>query len=265
MRKILFLLLIMPGFLLANDSYECILGSITYLPVSETISLNPKIIIEGSGYSQKQIQKFKTNPPYLETESGEKVMLQLEEINVGQMGITQGVFSTQENLNPDTDYFLNYETGDKSQKANPEKYNRELKEHQRIKWSTSTSAIEPLKKDLVITYTRDQVEFYGCGPEAYAVFEIKNSPDQEIWYRTELVNIKTGESRSYILNIWKDDLYVGHGMCGGAFLYDETGDYEVRFTPMNIDGQNLATTDWFTYESPYVGVENPWDMLFKQQ
>jgi hypothetical protein len=27
---------------------------------------------------------------------------------------------------------------------------------------------------------------------------------------------------------------------------------------MNIDGETSKTTKWFTYESPFVGEENPW-------
>ncbi|MDT0686486.1 hypothetical protein [Autumnicola psychrophila] len=39
-----------------------------------------------------------------------------------------------------------------------------------------------------------------------------------------------------------DQLFVGHGMCSEAFTYKIEGKYKVRFTPLNIDGKELATT-----------------------
>ncbi|MGY5846586.1 hypothetical protein ACW6QP_04140 [Salegentibacter sp. HM20] len=264
MRKLLLLIILFPGFLFAND-YECVPGHISYLPESKTISLNPKIIIEGSGYIQKLLQQFKDNPPYLENAAGDRVLLQLEEINVGQRGISQGLFSPTEKLKPNTENFPNYISGTENKPANPEKYDRLEKEHKRVKWTTTTTPAEALNQELEINFLENQVEFYGCGPEAFLIFELENTNDQEIWYHTELVDLQTGESHSYILDVWKDALYVGHGMCSGAFSYSKEGEYKVRFTPMNIDGESLATTDWYTFESPYVGADNPWEMLFSKE
>ena len=41
-------------------------------------------------------------------------------------------------------------------------------------------------------------------------------------------------------------------MCAGAFTFSEKGKYKVRFTPMNTNGKSLETTDWITFESPYM-------------
>ncbi|SHJ25627.1 hypothetical protein SAMN04488096_1224 [Mesonia phycicola] len=41
-------------------------------------------------------------------------------------------------------------------------------------------------------------------------------------------------------------------MCSGAFAFKKEGKYKVRFTPMNIDGKKSTTTDWITFESPFM-------------
>ena len=51
-------------------------------------------------------------------------------------------------------------------------------------------------------------------------------------------------------------LKVGHGMCSGAFIFKQKGKYKVRFTPMNIDGQELTKTEWKTFESPFASNKN---------
>jgi len=260
MYKILVLLFILTGSSIqASTDYECAMSGMTYYPPQKEISLNPQILIQGYAMDQKTIRGFEELPPYLETESGEKVMLELLAINEGQMSISQAIFKPISSLKPNTEYYLNFQRAKQNEKENPTRYNSNKKERERIVWSTTnTKNLKSLDRELEINFEKTEVEFYGCGPSANAIFKIKNTKDQEIWYRTEFVDLETGMSSTYILNIWKGELYVGHGMCSGAFTYAKTGKYKVRFTPMNIDGETSKTTKWFTYESPFVGEENPW-------
>ncbi|TDN80811.1 hypothetical protein DET49_13023 [Salegentibacter sp. 24] len=254
------LLFILTGTSLqASTDYECAISGMNYYPIQQEISLNPQILIQGYAMDQKTIRGFEELPPYLETESGEKVMLELLAINEGQMSLTQAIFKPVTSLKPNTDYYLNFQRAKQNEKEDPTRYNSEKKERERIIWSTTnTKDLKPMDSELEITFDKTNVEWYGCGPEANALFKINNTKGQEIWYRTEFVDLETGKSSTYILNTWKDKLYVGHGMCSGAFTYAKTGKYKVRFTPMNIDGKISKTTKWFTYESPFVGEENPW-------
>jgi hypothetical protein len=58
------------------------------------------------------------------------------------------------------------------------------------------------------------------------------------------------EKTTFYIREWEETLDVGHGMCSGAFKFKKEGDYKVRFTPMNIDGISLKTTNWETFKSP---------------
>jgi len=40
-------------------------------------------------------------------------------------------------------------------------------------------------------------------------------------------------------------------MYARTFTFKRKGTYKVRFTPMNIDGKSLETTDWKIFESPF--------------
>jgi hypothetical protein len=260
MYKIIVLLfvLISPS-IQASTGYECAMSGMTYYPLQKEISLNPQILIQGYAMDQKTIRGFKELPPYLETESGEKVMLELLNINEGQMSLTQAIFKPVNSLKPNTDYYLNFQRAKQNEKEDPTRYNSDKKERERIVWSTTnTKYLKSLNSELEINFEKTNVEFYGCGPAANAIFNIKSTNSQEIWYEAEFVDLETGKSNTYILHPKEGKLYVGHGMCSGAFTYAKTGKYKVRFTPMNIDGETSKTTKWFTYESPFVGEESPW-------
>ena len=84
------------------------------------------------------------------------------------------------------------------------------------------------------------------------IFKVKNKSDSEIWYKTEVVELSTNETKVFYIKEWNGKLNVGHGMCAGAFTYTNKGKYKVRFTPMNTDGKSLKTTDWTTFESPFM-------------
>jgi len=256
MNKIIALLFILISLQLqaSTEDYECAMSGMTYYPVQKEISLDPRILFQSYAFDEKTIQGFKDLPPYLETKTGEKIMLKLLNINEGQMSISQAMFTPITTLNPNTDYYLNFQRANQNKKENPTRYNYEKEESVRIVWSTTNvKDFVSHNNKLEINFEKTKVEWYGCGPSANAIFSVKNTIDREVWYRTELVDLETGETSTYILHTRENKLYVGHGMCGGAFTYAKTGIYKVRITPMNIDGELLRTTDWFKYESPFVG------------
>lgn len=256
MYKIIALLFILSSLQLqaSTEDYECAMSGMTYYPVQKEISLNPRILIQGYATDQKTIMGFKDLPPYLETETGEKIMLKLLNMNKGQMSISQTIFKTAVPLNPNTDYYLNFQRAEQNKKENPSRYNYKKKERERIVWSTTNMKdLESLNYQLDISFQKTQVEWYGCGPSANAIFEVENPENREIWYRTEFVNLETGKKTTYILQMRENKLYVGHGMCSGAFTYSKTGNYKVKITPMNIGGEPLKSTGWFEYKSPFVG------------
>lgn len=251
MKKIIFLLLLICGIKTAVA--DCSSNGMYFFPETKEISLNSMFIIEGYAFSQKTINSFKERAIYLESENGELIELNLQEILKGQMELTQAIFCPVSELKPNTTYFLKYSDQTENEEREMMQYNREKKEREKVYWKTTDKkAIETLNSNLNIEFENTEVVHYGCGPSANAIFNVKNKSESEIWYKTEVVDLSTNDKKVYYINEWNSKLNVGHGMCSGAFTYNNKDKYKVRFTPMNIDGKSLKTTDWKTFESPFM-------------
>ena len=66
-----------------------------------------------------------------------------------------------------------------------------------------------------------------------------------------MIEIATNKKTTFYLTEWENKLNVGHGMCSGAFIFEDVGKYKVRFTPMNRDGESIKTTEWKLFASPF--------------
>lgn len=229
-----------------------------FYPETKEISLNSMFIIEGYAFSQKTIINFKERKIYLESESGELIELNLQEILTGQMQLTQAVFCPISELKPNTKYFLKYSDQTENEGREMMQYNREKKESEKVYWKTTDKKVlETLNSNLNIEFEKTEVIHYGCGPSANAIFNVKNKSESEIWYKTEVVDLSTNAKKVFYIKEWNGKLNVGHGMCSGAFTYSNKGKYKVRFTPMNTDGNSLKKTDWKIFESPFLNDKSP--------
>jgi hypothetical protein len=223
MKKIFTPLLIFISiqFSIAND-FMCASSGLTFLPEKKEISLNSMFIIEGYAYSQKTINSFKNRNVFLESSNGEIVELILQQILKGQMSLTQAIFKTKKELKPNTKYFLKFSNLTKNEKSEMYQWNAKTKKSEQVYWQTTEQKkINLLNNNLKIDFKKTEVIHYGCGPSANAIFEILNKSENEIWYRTEIVDMTTGSKIIYIIREWNNSLSVGHGMCSGAFLFKE--------------------------------------------
>lgn len=250
MKKILLIIIIIIG---VNSAYaRCTSSGIQIFPEQKEISQNSMFIIEGYSSSQVTIESFKTRTIYLESESGEKIELIMQEILKGQMDLTQAIFKPNRELNPNTKYFLKYSNQTEKESKEMKRWNSEKNERELVYWETTNKKnVELLNKKLKIKYQNTKVDYFGDGPSANASFKVKNKAKAVVWYKTELIDITTNEKTIFYIRELKGSLDVGHNMCSGAFTYNKEGEYKVRFTPMNIDGKSLKTTSWKTFSSPF--------------
>lgn len=256
MKKIILLLLLTFG--IKPVFADCAGMGMQFYPSTKEISLNSMFIVEGYAFSQKTIKSFKERTVYLESENGELIELNLQEIFTGQMQLTQAIFCPTSELKPNTKYFLKYSDETENEVREMTTYNREKKEREKVYWKTTDKkSLENLNSNLTLKFEKTDVVHYGCGPEANAIFKIKNKPESEIWYKTEVIETETNKKSVYYIKEWNGKLNVGHDMCSGAFTFKRKGKYKVRFTPMNIDGKSLKTTDWTTFESPFMNDKSP--------
>ncbi|WP_066219844.1 hypothetical protein [Formosa haliotis] len=251
MKKIILLLVLTFGIKTAFA--DCSMGAMYFFPETKEIGLNSKFIIQGYAFSQKTIKSFKNRKVYLESEIGELIELNLEEFYIGQMQLTQAIFCPTSELKPNTKYFLKYANQTEDEERDLTQYNKEKKEREKVYWKTTDKKeLETLNSNLKVEFENTEVIHYGCGPSAYAIFKVKNKSESEIWYKTEVVDLSTNLLKCFYIKEWNGKLNVGHGMCAGAFTYNNKGKYKVRFTPMNTDGKLLTTTSWTTFESPFM-------------
>jgi hypothetical protein len=89
-----------------------------------------------------------------------------------------------------------------------------------------------LKKTLV---------YYGCEPSIHVVFSNPAKDNSDVIVKTTVKNSKTGKETTYYIEPEEDKIKVGHGMCSGAFVFDDSKHYEVEFSFMDSAG-NL--TSW---------------------
>jgi hypothetical protein len=249
MKKIIFLVLLMSG--INSAIAECGMRGMQFFPETEEISLSSMFIIQGYAISQHTINSFKDRRVYLESEHNELIELNLQDILQG-VRLTQAVFCPATELKPNTTYHLKYAGQTERETSEMNKWYPEIRKTKRIFWKTTD--LESAKKivaNLSLEFQETEVVQYGCGPDAYAIFNILNKPAAETWYKTELTDLSNNNTNIFYLTEQKGKLSVGHGMCSGAFSFNSEGNYKVRFIPMNIDGKALKTTTWFTFKSPY--------------
>ena len=257
MKKIILLLLLIFG--IKTTFADCAVSGIYFFPKTKEIGLNSKFIIEGYSYSQKTINSFKNRKVYLESESGELIELNLEEFYTGQMELTQAIFFPTSELKPNTKYFLKYSDQTENEGNEMKQYNRQKEVREKVYWKTTDKKeVGTLNSNLNVKFEKTEVTHYGCGPSANAIFDVKNKSESETWYKTEVVDLSTSNKKVFYIREWNDKLNVGHGMCSGAFTYENNGKYKVRFTPMNTDGKSLKTTQWITFESPFMNDKSPY-------
>ena len=257
MKKLLFIPFLC--FSVLHSFAECAMGALTFFPKQNTISQQSLFIVEAYGFDQRLIEAFqKDRKAYLENEEGEKVDLILIEVLYGQKSLTQAVFKPSQKLKLHKKYYLKItEIPGEFNFSNLTRYNPKIKKNEPVAWEVAEIKSEELNTDLSLEFENTNVIYYGCGPEAYAIFQPQNKSSSEIWYRTEVYDEQTNTSISFILTEWQGKIQVGHGMCGGAFKFNKDGNYKVRFTPMNIEGKEMTMTAWTTFESPYKNAESP--------
>ena len=254
MKKIVLLLLLTFGIKSAYaNSFKCGSNGMQFFPEQKEISLNSMFIIQGYLFSEKTINSFKERIIYLESENGELIELNLQELLKSQMNLTQAIFKPSQELKPNTTYFLKYSEQTDNEGKEMVYYNRKRKKREKVYWKTTDKKLMVnLNSNLNVEFEKTEVIHYGCGPSANAIFNVKNKSESEIWYKTEVVELNTKNKKVFYIKEWNNKLNVGHGMCSGEFTYNNKGKYKVRFTPMNTDGKSLKTTEWKTFESPFM-------------
>ena len=223
-------------FCTATAYADCAGTGLWIFPSGQTIKQNSIFILDGYAESQNIILGLNKKYNIYLKSGNKKIKLLVTEICVGQFYLTQSVLKPERQLEAGLEYTMyidnlpEYESFTKYNKIThayePVTY-KVVAESDNEKPQLTTSPKE-LKKTLV---------HYGCGPSIHVVFSNPATDNSEIIVKTTVKDIKTGKETTYYIKPDGDKIKVGHGMCSGAFDFDDnSNNFEVEFSFMDASG-----------------------------
>ncbi len=238
-------------FSLNNYFVDCAFGGFNAYPSQQFIQQKSKIIVEGYFFYSQVIDSIDIKYPiYLSSDKG-NVDLKIIDYNKGMYHISQVILEPVHELELGVKYTLQIDNLPSNIKI--ERWNSETKNQESYSWLAKVQEeqeiIEWVKKPNQV----DEIfNLYGCGPEVYAVFDVAIKSESSIFVETEFKNISTNEINSFWLQLDREgDLKVGHGMCVGAFYFQQKQDYRIRFKLQNLKGDPTPEwTEWQRIKSP---------------
>lgn len=237
--KRLFLILAVIGFI-SSAHADCGATGISIFPKNYSIKQNSIFMIEGYAQGQAVILKLdKKQKVYLK--SGEiKIRLIVSEICVGQFDLTQAILKPETELITGTEYTVCFDG---------------LPEYETLtRYNTNTAKYEPVKYKILEENDNlppqllskpkiidKSIVLFGCGPAIYIMFDNPIRDSSEILIKTILKNKTTNKENTYYISPELNTIKVGHGMCSGAFIFNEGKEYEIEFSFMDASGNR---TNW---------------------
>lgn len=220
---------------------KCLSESLTFWPNNKEININSVFLIDGYGRSQEIVHGLgKAHKVFLKSDK-EEIELIVTQVNVGLYQLTQAILRPKTKLTPNTVYKLVIK-GINSDKI--KKYNTETHKHEDVIWTTTNEVDNqpPTWTSLPTEFDKSYHE-YGCGPATYVDFKFEAKETSELLFKVTLLSDDT-ETVYYIQS--QDKLIkVGHGMCSGAFNFNQGRKYSINIDLMDSSGN---VTKW-TYNS----------------
>lgn len=243
-------LIILTFFIATIASAKCASSGIYCLSKSTTLNKNGLIILEFYASSQSLIPDLnKKYPIYLKSSNG-KVQLNIIETLKGEMSLTQIILKPASELKADGIYTLQIDNLPKYERK-PERYNSLSNKREELTFKISNSVDIDLP---ILTSTpteqKKTLVYYGCGPESWVYFTIAGQDKSELFVRANVKNKATGKVTTYILDIENGFVKVGHGMCSGAFHFDNGDNFEVSFQLFDQSGNTSSLTKALAFTKP---------------
>lgn len=221
---------------------ECNGTGLSIFPNGNTVKRNSIFILDGYAESQNIIlglnKKYKI---YLKSGST-KINLIVTETLFGQFYLTQALLKPETLLEAGLEYRVIIDS--LPDYENLYRYNRTTYKPEVV----SYRVIDELDFEKPILFGKPKeigktLVHYGCGPSIHVVFSNTSLDTADIIIKTTLKNLMTGKETTYFIEPNKDKIKIGHGMCSGAFDFDESENYEIEFSFMDASGNVTNWTD----------------------
>ncbi len=234
---------------------DCSVDGLAVFPKASTISQNSHFILEGAWSTQELIEELNQKyPVYLSSRGGHQVKLKVLEQHKGLYRLTQALLMPEEKLIAGETYTLQINgLSKKDQEYLLNKWDPDANVYKPYSWTViegnDNQGPSWSQRPALVDRT---MSMYGCGPAVFAHFELKTTDRSEVWIKTELVDLASNVSTTYYLLAEEGRLLVGHGMCVGAFNFNENSRYKIRFELVDACGnEGEGKTAWLTFDSPY--------------
>lgn len=220
---------------------DCAGRGLSIFPGGQTIKQNSIFVLHGYAESQHVILGLnKKHNIYLKS-GNKKIKLLVTEIHVGQFYLTQAVLRPETALESGLEYTMHIDNLPKYESLGS--YNRTTRKYEPIKYKV-IAAIDNEKPQLLTKPSEIKKTFvqYGCGPSIHVIFSNPAKDNSDLIVKTTVKNLKTGKETTYYIEPDGDKIKVGHGMCSGAFDFDDSDHYEVAFSFMDSCGNQTSWT-----------------------
>lgn len=245
-----FLTIFISTLSIININARCSYHDLSAFPSGKTLRQNSIIVIEGYSSSQSVVIGLNKEYPVFLVNGKQKVKLKVKEILKGEFFLTQAVLIPDTILTVGLDYTLVIDSLPINEKLYRWNSNFSRREPIVFKVVDGIDTTKPVFKKIPQEIKKSIVEL-GCGPEIFVEFECNVIDSSECLIKATVKSKKTGKETSYYVEPENGILNIGHGMCSGAFVFDEGDKYEIEFSIMDSSGNfNLWTGNRIKFTKP---------------
>ena len=218
---------------------DCSSWGISVWPKGTEINKNSIFIIQGFGTSQDVIIKLNSKYKIYLKSNTSIINLKVVKIYEGQYRLTQAILKPSKELIEGLTYSLHIDNYEKFENENYKWIVNNKRDVDLPTWSTKPK------------YQSKQKINFGCGPAKFVEFCTCINDESPVVVFTKITELKTGTTAEYFVQPDSTSLRLGHGMCSGAFEFEEGKNYSVSFSLMDSAGnRNDTLTKEITFSSP---------------
>jgi len=230
---------------------KCGPGRLYFWPSKPTVNPNSIFVIDGYGMSRKIVGELGTTYKVYLRSNKEKIKLNVQELLIGQFYQTQAVLKPETTLSAGKEYELVIENLDNLENQ-AYRFNDSTWKKEKIKWVVSNfnDTASPVWTSNP-KFKNSRYDLYGCGPATFANFSFSATDNSEYLIKTTVKNKATAIETTYYLKPGNKEIAVGHGMCSGAFNFDDGDKFEVKFSLLDASGNlTTSTAEWIEFNRP---------------
>ncbi len=249
-------IIILGTFFTITSYADCAWSGLWVIPTGQTVKQNSIFIVTGYGGSQKVILELnKKHKIYLKN-GYDYIKLMVIDTCVGQFALTQAVLKPEVELTAGVKYTMYIDGLPDSDQL--KRYNNNTKQYEPVTYfvnnekDTEKPVLTALPKEIDKSYA-----LYGCGPAQHVIFDLPVKDNSDIIIKGTVKNLGSKKETTFYISPNKDRIEIGHGMCSGAFTFDDSKNYEVKFSFMDTSGNITDMSgDAIPFTKP---TEDQWD------